>query len=158
MHPQVSCQNLFSHTVRLGLEEDLVQNAVRCLHELRSGGMPQRGVCGAHASVVDAALGGFLCGARRMCAEQATLMTERCSTVSWEESIFIVSSASDSTPFSNASCRYLRGVRHRSFSPADEMAHFINSAFTSVLMSPCIQNKMGDPAWGDAPLHAVRLG
>ena len=40
----------FPHTVRLlpgqpVREEDLVQNVVRCLNELRSGGMPQQCVC-----------------------------------------------------------------------------------------------------------------
>ena len=53
-------------------EEDLVQNAVRCFNELRSGSMPQQGGRGAHASVVEAALGRFHCGVRRMCAEQPT--------------------------------------------------------------------------------------
>ena len=34
--------------------------------------MPQQGGCGSHASMVDAALRRFHCGARRMCAEQPT--------------------------------------------------------------------------------------
>ena len=67
----------FPHTVRLFpgqpvREEDLVHNAVRCLNELGSGGVRQQGVCGAHASTVDATLGRFHCGARRMCTEQPT--------------------------------------------------------------------------------------
>ena len=53
-------------------EKDLVPNALRCLNELWSGGMPQQDGCGTHASVVDAALGRFHCGARQTCAEQPT--------------------------------------------------------------------------------------
>ena len=63
----------FTHTVRLlpgqpVRKEDLVQDAVRCLNEFRSGGMPQQGVCGVDASK------------RAICARNSPpLMTERCS-------------------------------------------------------------------------------
>ena len=108
----------FPHTVRLlpgqlVREEDLVQNAVRCLDEVRSGGMPQQGVCGARASVVDVALEGFIAELAVCARNSSPLIAEWCSMISWEESIPIVSSVSGSLPLWNASCRYPRRLRHR---------------------------------------------
>ena len=58
------------HTVRLLPGEPVrEEDAMRCFNEHRSGGVPQQGGCGAHASVVEAA-GRFHCGGRRKSAEQ----------------------------------------------------------------------------------------
>ena len=136
-------------------EDDFAQNTVHCLNELRSGGMPQQGVCGATLRWSTVRLEGFTAEFAVRAGNSPPLL----SRISWEESNPIMSNPTNLRLLLNALCHHQR-VRLLGSHGADETA-FCPSDFVMGVMSGILPSRRNressDRLWTPASLISTSV-